>query len=46
MPLGLLPDGHPFGISFTAEAYSEAKLLGFAHAYEQAFPKRTWPELG
>lgn len=34
----------PVGISFFAEAYSEAKLIGFAYAYEQVTKHRKAPK--
>lgn len=35
--------GLPIGITFMAEAFSEGKLLGFAHAFEQAAGVRRAP---
>lgn len=43
VPSGFIK-GLPLGLSFYAEAFSEAKLLSFAYAYEQAFPARKAPE--
>jgi amidase len=41
VPIGYDPaTGRPFGMSFLGTAYTEAKLLGFAYAYEQA--SREW----
>ncbi len=42
VPMG---DSHglPLGISFIAPAYSEAQLIGFAFAFEQATHARTPP---
>ena len=45
MPLGLLPDGAPFSLTLAGAAFSEARLLALAYAYEQAYPKRSWPKL-
>ena len=45
MPLGLLPDGAPFSLTFAGPAFSDARLLAFGFAYEKAFPKRSWPKL-
>jgi len=36
--------GLPIGLSFMGRAYSEAELLGFAFAYEQASKARKAPE--
>ncbi|MBF8194401.1 amidase [Nonomuraea sp. K274] len=37
VPIGYDPaNGRPFGMSFLGTAYTEAKLLSFAYAYEQA----------
>ncbi|MFG1704292.1 amidase family protein [Nonomuraea sp. M3C6] len=37
VPIGYDPaNGRPFGMSFLGSAYTEAKLLSFAYAYEQA----------
>jgi len=43
VPAGLLQDGKPFGITFTAEAFSEPKLIKLAYALEQHTKKRTAP---
>ena len=45
IPAGLLADGQPFGITFSAEAFSESKLLGMAYALEQSTHKRIPPKL-
>jgi amidase len=45
VPAGYLKDGTPFGITFTAEAFSEPKLIKLAYAYEQATKKRISPKL-
>jgi amidase len=36
VPVGFTPDGAPVGLSFLGPAWSEAKLLRLAYAYEQA----------
>lgn len=48
VPAGMTSDGLPVSISFFGPAYSEAKLLGYGYAYEQAskaiaIPKNTPP---
>jgi amidase len=45
VPAGLLKDGQPFGITFSAGAFSEPKLLGMAYSLEQATNKRTPPNI-
>lgn len=45
VPAGYCKDGKPFGITFSAEAFSEPKLLKLAYAYEQATNKRVMPKL-
>ena len=45
VPAGYREDGTPFGITFSAEAFSEPKLLKFAFSYEQATKKRKIPIL-
>jgi amidase len=42
VPMGLV-GGLPVGVSFIGEAWSEAKLLGFAYAYEQRAQARRAP---
>jgi amidase len=42
VPMGLV-GGLPVGLSFIGEAWSEAKLLSFAYAYEQRANARTPP---
>ncbi|GAM98706.1 N-carbamoylputrescine amidase [alpha proteobacterium U9-1i] len=42
VPMGLV-GGLPVGLSFIAEAWSEAKLLSFAYAYEQRASARVAP---
>jgi amidase len=43
VPAGFTPDGAPVGLSFLGPAWSEAKLLRLAHAYEQATKHRRPP---
>ena len=43
VPLGYV-HGLPVGLLFTSSAYSEAKLLGLAYAYEQASRHRKSPD--
>lgn len=43
VPMGLV-HGLPVGISFFSTAYTEAKLIAIAYAYEQASNKRVAPE--
>lgn len=45
VPAGYCQDGTPFGITFSAEAFSEAKLIKLAYSYEQATKKRKAPRL-
>lgn len=45
VPAGYLQDGTPFGITFSAEAYSEPKLIELAYAYEQGTQKRVKPSI-
>ena len=40
VPAGRYAAGAPFGLILVGPMWSEAKLLNFAYAYEQAFPKR------
>lgn len=44
VPAGYCKDGTPFGITFSAEAFSEAKLIKLAYAYEQTTMKRVAPK--
>ena len=44
VPAGYCKDGTPFGITFSAEAFSEPKLIKLAYAYEQATKKRISPK--
>ena len=43
VPMGFTPDGLPAGLEFLGRPWSEATLLGFAHAYEQATRHRRPP---
>jgi amidase len=43
VPMGDI-SGLPIGLAFMGRAYSEAELLGFAYAYEQASQARKAPE--
>ena len=42
VPAGYL-NGLPVGLSFFSGAYQEPKLIGYAHAFEQATRTRTSP---
>jgi len=42
VPMGLI-EGMPVGITFLAEPWSEAKLIGYGYAYEQASHARVPP---
>ena len=42
VPMGRV-EGLPVGISFLGAAWTEARLLQLAHAYEQATNHRVWP---
>lgn len=44
VPGGYCKDGTPFGITFSAEAFSEPKLIKLAYAYEQGTKKRISPK--
>lgn len=44
VPAGYIPNGEPFGISFSGTAYSEQVLLKIAYAYEQATKHRKSPD--
>ncbi len=43
VPAGLTSDKLPVTISFLGPAYSEPRLLAYAYAYEQAFPRLALP---
>ncbi|GIN98233.1 amidase [Siminovitchia terrae] len=45
VPAGFVPNGEPFGVSFTGTAFSEALLLKIAYAFEQATHHRKSPEI-
>lgn len=45
VPAGYTDSGKPVGITFTGSAYSEAKLIELAYAYEQATNHRKAPIL-
>ncbi|MFD1707779.1 amidase family protein [Siminovitchia sediminis] len=45
VPAGYIPNGEPFGVSFTGTAFSEEKLLQIAYAFEQATHHRKPPKL-
>lgn len=45
VPAGYLANSVPFGITFTAQSYSEPTLISLAFAYEQASGKRVPPRL-
>lgn len=43
VPAGYLTTSSPFGVTFTGKAYSEAKLISYAYAFEQATKVRRSP---
>lgn len=45
VPAGYYQNGSPFALVFMGEMWSEAKLLGFSYAYEQATKHRVAPML-
>ena len=45
VPAGYTEDGHPVGVTFNAQAFSEARLIELAYSYEQATKKRITPNL-
>jgi amidase len=45
VPAGYSPDGEPMGLTFTARAFEEAKLIRLAHAYEVGTRHRKPPLL-
>ena len=44
VPGGYLPDGAPFGVTFSGTAFSEPELIALAYSYEQASELRVPPE--
>ncbi|WP_072013745.1 amidase family protein [Myxosarcina sp. GI1] len=44
VPGGYIPNGEPFGVTFSGTAFSEPELIGFAYDYEQASKLRVSPE--
>lgn len=42
---GNYTNGLPFGLEFSARPWTDGALVGIAHAWEQATPKRTPPKL-
>lgn len=45
VPAGYTSSGHPVGVTFSAQAFSEARLIELAYSYEQATQKRIKPDL-
>lgn len=45
VPAGYVKNGMPFGVSFTGSAYSEARLICLAYAFEQKTKARKPPRL-
>lgn len=45
VPIGFTQEGEPVGLSFTARAFEEPKLIAMTYAYEQANPHRRAPVL-
>ncbi|KAJ9092929.1 hypothetical protein QFC21_006641 [Naganishia friedmannii] len=45
IPLGVSPDGTPFGAIFVGRKYGERTLLGVMSAWEQAFGERPLPPM-
>jgi amidase len=43
VPMGILSDSRPIGVTFLARPYQEAALLQYAYAFETAFPNRQIP---
>lgn len=43
VPLGIYPNGRPFGLTFVARKGQDAKLLQLMQLYEKAFPSRQIP---
>ncbi|TAA72808.1 amidase family protein [Planococcus salinarum] len=46
VPAGYTGTGLPVGITFSAQAYSEPRLIELAYSYEQATKKRNAPDFG
>lgn len=46
VPAGYTSSGHPGGVTFSAGAFSEARLIELAYSYEQATRKRNAPDFG
>ena len=46
LPAGYTEAGRPFGVTFTAGAYSEPLLIRVAYAFEQVTKVRKPPDLG
>ncbi|MBT2582981.1 amidase family protein [Planococcus sp. ISL-109] len=44
VPAGYTSSGHPIGVTFSARAFSEARLIELAYSYEQATRKRKAPD--
>lgn len=44
VPAGYKSNGYPVGLTFTAKAYSEPRLIELAYSYEQASKKRVAPK--
>jgi amidase len=44
VPAGMTKDGLPVTLSFLGQPYSEPKLLGYAHDFEQATRARVLPK--
>ncbi|ANU11958.1 amidase [Planococcus antarcticus DSM 14505] len=44
VPTGYTSSGHPVGITFSAQAFSEPRLIELAYSYEQATQKRKAPD--
>jgi amidase len=44
VPAGMTPEGLPVTLSFFGQAYTEAKLIGYAYDFEQATHARVAPK--
>jgi amidase len=44
VPAGMTKDGLPVTLSFFGQAYTEAKLIGYAYDFEQATHARVLPK--